>query len=139
MRLDGLIRLHRWRVEERRRELAEAERREAQLRAQLKALEAELAAERALAEAASVSGGDYAAYAASVRQRQNALSAPLDEVARLRQQAEEALAAAFRELKTYELAEGNRLARARQAAARREQSVLDEVARNMLRRGERGG
>lgn len=146
MRLDSLIRLHRWRVEERRRELAEAERREAELGARLRALEAELEAERAEAASASsgqagapsVTGADYAAYAAGVRQRQQALSAPLAEAARRRQQAGEALAAAFRELKKYELAEANRRARVRAAAARREQGVLDEIAQNTTRRGERG-
>jgi flagellar export protein FliJ len=127
------IRLHKWHTDEARRELADLERLEAGLRADLAGLEAEVAREAALSLAleAQVTIG---AYAAAVVLRREKLGRSIAEVVERVAEARERLRDAFAELKKFELAAEAAAARLRRAAERREQVALDEVALNQFRR-----
>ena len=66
---DSLIKLNRWRVDEKRRSLTELEQLEHDLTLRLDQLDAQFRAEQEAARSAAVVAFDYAAYADTMRQR----------------------------------------------------------------------
>ncbi len=67
--LPTLIRMHRWRLEEKRRKLVELERLRAELAAQAQRLEERLASEQRVAKHSEEGRYAYGAYAASIIKR----------------------------------------------------------------------
>jgi len=133
--LDSLIRLRKWMVDERQRELAALVAREEQLINYGRELDRQLVREGEIARADPMSAGfQFGAYAEDHKRRRERLAVTL---AALRQEIEgarERLAEAFRERKTMEEVQKSRSVRERVEAARVEQSELDEVAQNQHRR-----
>lgn len=134
--LEGLIRLHRWKLDEKRQVLAELERLAARLRQELSDLETEVADEQKIAAASSEAMATYGNYAAAVIARRAKLNQSLSEIEERMRAALEDVTAAFRELKKYELVKARRDKTAEQSEKRQQQAVLDELGLVLYRRQE---
>lgn len=137
-KLKTLIRLNKWTVDERRRELGVLLAREDQLRGQLAALEQELLHEqKTAAEDPTLAGFGYGAYAQRYLHKKAQLLSLLAAVAKEIEAAQERLAEAYRELKTVEEVEKNRAKRELEEANRKEQRMLDEIAETRFQRAKK--
>lgn len=133
--LKNLIRLHEWRLDERRRELAGELKQLDVMRGSLESLKSEILREQNAARLSEelLVGAAYAPYAqVAMTRRQN-----LEHSIRLKEQhVEEArarLAEAFKDLKTYEISQANREKKEAIELARRDQNTLDEIGLNAYR------
>lgn len=134
-KIKTLIRLNKWTVDERRRELGVLLAREDQLRAGLAGLEDELLHEQKIAaEDPTLAGFGYGGYAQHYLHRKAQFLSLLAAVAREIEAAQERLAEAYRELKTVEEVEKNRAKRELEEANRKEQKMLDEIAQTRFQR-----
>ena len=131
--LSTLIRLHNHQLDDKRRALAEAERRLANAKAQRTALDEELVAEKR--HAAEGGGGyTYGAYLQAAKRRREAIDAGIVVLEKAAGEARDAVAEAFAELKKYEITKANRERREQEEANRIEQNLLDEMGLSMHRR-----
>lgn len=133
-RYASLIRLHRWKVDERRRVLADLEELGAEMRGRLERLDSDIEHEQDIARRTAEAARHYPAFAAAMAQRRETLKRSVDNVDQQIVQARETLTEAYRELKKYEIAEDGRRRQLRHEADRREQGTLDEIALGMFRR-----
>lgn len=131
--LAGLIRLHRWKLDERRKKLADMETLAVELRAQLVRLDETLKAEAELSATSLDAARSFSAYMAAETERRSRLTATIAELERELAAARDEVAQAFRELKTYEITLENRRNQKASRERRRQQAVLDEVGRNIFR------
>ena len=133
--LGSLIRLKKWRVDEKRRALAERLRIEEALERGSRTLEAELVNEQRIAtqspDEAALLFGLYV-QGVQIRRRELAASIAKSEVQSAK--AREAVQAAHRDLKTFETAEASRQRRDAEELARKEQMDLDEIGLQAHRR-----
>jgi flagellar FliJ protein len=136
--LDSLIRLHRWQLDERRRDLATLEDLAAKLVEERARLDAEDVREQAVAAASPEAAFGYAAYAGGLIDRRRKLERSRVETAERIVEAREALAQAFQEVKRYEIAAATRLRQLQQQEARRQQQVLDDLGTEGFRRKSAG-
>ena len=136
-RLDGLIRLQRWKVDEKRRALADLQALHAELTAKAEALEAEVVAEQQSAVANGTAFA-YRAYAEQVIQRRETLAESIADVLQAMMKAQGELSDAYQEAKRYEMAQDRAQQRLMAEAARREQIDLDEIGLNIYRRNRVG-
>jgi flagellar FliJ protein len=134
--LEGLVRLHRWKLDEKRQILAELERLAARLRQELIDLETEVVDEQKIAAASTEAMATYGHYAAAVIARRAKLNQSLSEIEERMRAALEEVTAAFRELKKYELVKARREKNAEQQEKRQQQAVLDELGLVLYRRQE---
>ena len=125
--LPNLIRLYRWRLDEKRRNLAELERLAAELREQGRRIEEEVRSEQEVAGASPEAGFAYGAYATAVIARRAKLAASLAEVRIKIAAAAADVTESFQELKRLEIAQSHREQAAKQRAAKAEQMALDEL------------
>ena len=132
--LGALIRLTKWTLDEKRRVLSEIEQLERNLRHQLEKLAANLAHERAVAEASPDAGYKYAEYTVVVAQRREKILQSIASVTQKLNAAGEDVAVAFEELKRYELTQEQRDKERRLELAAKEQAELDEIGLNARRR-----
>lgn len=132
--LDSLIRLHRWQLDEHRRDLATLEDLAAKLGEERRKLEAEDAHEREVAASSPEAGFAYAAYVRRLIERRHKIEQSQAEVAHRIAQAREALAEAFRDVKRYEVAAANRARQQEQQEARRENKIMDDLGIEGFRR-----
>jgi len=132
--LDSLIRVNRWKLDERRRQLGELERLFERLGSEAIRLETELTSEQHAAGASPEAGYAYAGYARELIVRRQKLAASISEVEGQLIIAREALAESFGEVKRYEIAAANRQKRERLAVERRQRIAQDEVAAQIHRR-----
>lgn len=132
--LDSLIRLHRWKLDERRRQLAELETFAESLRQDRQRLDEEHAREQQVAAQSLEGQFAYPGYLSYARERQNTLERSLAETNEQIARSREALADAFQELKRHEIAAASREYQQRQQRARRERIELDAVAIENYRR-----
>ncbi len=133
--IKSLIRLHDWNVDEKRRKLGELLHLQADLEAQIKALEEEHEQEkRTAAEDPTGAGVTYANYALRVKQRSDNLKDSIEQMEIVITYARDELSEAFQELKKFETVEKNRQRRYELEKNRREQLLLDEIALTQHRR-----
>jgi flagellar protein FliJ len=132
--LDSLIRLHRWQVDERRRQVAELDALGEKLRQELARLAEERTNEQTAAGASFLARHVYPGYLRRAMERQKTLEQSLAETETQTLAAREALAEAFQELKRYEVAQANRERLRITAAARRERLETDAIAIQTFRR-----
>src|SRR4051812_44625637 len=97
--LDALIRLHRWRLDEKRRELVELERLEDKLLEMVRRIDQEVAAEQAFAAQGNVQGFAFGGFAAGIMERRKRLEASMAEIRQQMDAKTEEVAEVFRELK----------------------------------------
>lgn len=136
--LDSLIRVNRWKLDERRRQLGELERLSERLNGEAVRLEQELTSEQKVAGASLEAGYAYAGYARDLIERREKLAASLNEVEGQIVAAREVLAESFREVKRFEIAAANRAKRDRLVGERRQRIAQDEVAMQVYRRRNTG-
>ncbi|MFN4281199.1 MAG: flagellar export protein FliJ [Alphaproteobacteria bacterium] len=132
--LEGLIRLNKWKLDEKRQALAELERLAQRLRDQLVALERELAAEQKIAGESVEAGMAYAYYADGVMMRRETINRSLAEVEGQIRLALDEVAEAFRDLKKFDIVKARRDREAAEKAKRLQQSLLDEMGLQLHRR-----
>jgi flagellar protein FliJ len=127
--LAALIRLHSWRLDEKRRELADLQRLEDQLLADAQRLEDEMAAEQEFAaKNTDTAAFTYGGFAIGVIERRKRIAASIGEIRRRIDDKRAEVAEAFQELKRYEITQAERQKRARAEAERRTQAELDEIS-----------
>lgn len=137
--LTTLIRLHTHQLDDKRRALAEAERRLGNAKAQRAALDEELVAEKSHAAEGGEGAYTYGAYLQAAKRRREAMDAGIAVLEKAAGEAREAVAEAFAELKKYEITKASRERRAQEEASRTEQNLLDEMGLAMHRRNSGGG
>ena len=138
--LANLIRLHKYRVDEKRRVLGELYGQLGDLEQKLKDLETQLVEEQRVAnqspENVMFAYGRFHQRAMLIRDEIiEAIAAKEKEVEAARDDVNEA----FRELKVYEQAEKNRIKREEEERTRRENIEMDEIAMNLFRQKHDGG
>ncbi len=131
---ESLIRLHKFQVDEKRRKVAELELMLGEFRQRERDLEAQVEAEQRKAGISDVAHFAYPMFAKSVLRRRENILESIAGIERQLDTAKEELADAFRELKKYELLDGNRKRKIRKEAMRAEQVSLDEIALTIHRR-----
>jgi flagellar protein FliJ len=136
--LESLIRLHRWQLDERRRELATLEGLAQKLAEERLRLNAEDAREQKAALASPEAARGYAGYAKGLIDRRRKLAQSTAEVAQQIAQARDALSEAFQEVKRFEIAEANRLRLEEQREQKRQQRALDDLGVEGFRRRNAG-
>lgn len=136
--LDNLIRLHRWQLDERRRNLVELERLAQRLGQEIRDLEEEIRSEQQVAAASTDAAMTYGDYARAAVGRRERLESSLAELASQRVVAKEEVAEAYRELKKYELVKVRNQRLADKRRQRHEQLALDEAGLNQYRRRDDG-
>jgi len=132
--LDSLIRINKYTLDERRRELAELENRGERLRCDSLDLDNEVVREQQSAAGSSEFARAYAGYARRVIDLRAKLTAALADVETQITAAREAVSDSFREIKRFEITAANRAARERVAEDRKQLIVQDEVAAQIHRR-----
>ncbi|MGO8915130.1 MAG: hypothetical protein ACLQJR_04415 [Stellaceae bacterium] len=132
--LESLIRLHRWQLDERRRDLATLEDLAAKLSGERLKLEAEDERERAVVAASPEAAFTYASYARGLIERRHKLEQSQEEVAEQIARAREALAEAFQEVKRYEVAAANRAKQQEQRELKRQRQTMDDLGIEGFRR-----
>jgi hypothetical protein len=134
--LDQLIRLHRWRLEDERRKMADLQRLADKLVDQIAGLDEEVMREAAATKAAGTPelAKAFAAYADLTRLRRNKLERSRQDVETRIEQARELVLEIFRELEKYEQAHRNRQAKRQAEIRRRERIAEDDVGIDRHRR-----
>ena len=126
--LRPLIRYHKWRLDEKQRALAELRSREDQILANAASLEEEIKAEQRTVGANQEVAFGYGNFARAAIARRDHLTRMLTEIRASITIAADELAEAFREVKTYELAQEERNKREAEERRRKENIDLDETA-----------
>lgn len=139
--LAELVRISRWRLDEKRQKLMDLERLADRLRGDLEKLDTGIAAEQKVAESDYEARHSYAAFLKAELERRERLRRSIADVERELEGAREEVAEAFRELKKYELAKANQDAREHERQARMERRDMDEIGTQLHRRrnSERNG
>ena len=132
--LRGLIRLHRWHLDEKQRALAELHTAEDRLRADAARLEEEIKAEQQTARTDFEVSFGYARFSRAALARRARIAQSIAEVQTRIVAATEALAEAFQEVKRYELAQEERERLDKEKLRHKENEMLDETAAIGFRR-----
>jgi flagellar protein FliJ len=132
--LSTLIRMHRYRLDEKRRALTDLENLRADLVRQQDKLGAELVREQEVAKTAECGAFAYAGFARGYIERREKLLASLAEIGTRIEAAQDDVNVAFQDLKRHEIALAARQKRQREEAERRAQIELDEISLDMHRR-----
>lgn len=135
--LESLVRLHRWQLDERRRQLGDLDVLAAKLRQEEQRLAEEQKTEQATAAASLEAASAYGGYARRLIDRRAKIEESIVSVEQQIVGAREALAEAFQEMKRYEIAAANRAAQRRRKLDQLESHVLDEIGIDVFRRGMR--
>lgn len=131
--LRTLIRLRQHTLDEARRELTGLQLAVDAIQRARESLDRELADESATARDDIEASYRYGDYLVTVRERRHAFDQQENELSQRVALAEATVREAFRDLKQFEIADAQRLDRARAEATRREQATLDEVALSTFR------
>ena len=126
--LHTLIRLHKWRLDEKRRALAELQALADKLAQDTARLEREILAEQEIARTSPEASFGYGNFAKQAIERRRRLAESVAQVEHQIAEATEEMAEAFQELKRYELAQEGRDRRDEAKRKTRENAALDEVA-----------
>jgi flagellar export protein FliJ len=137
--IDGLIRLHRWKLDEKRLKLSELERLAGNLREQIRKLGESVSQERVVAAGSNEANFGFGAFAAEAVERRKRLEQSLADAEEEMHAAGEEVAEAFRELKKFDVVKSREVRLTEERARRREQTVLDEVGLTVFRRNKKEG
>jgi flagellar export protein FliJ len=132
--IESLVRLHRWQLDEQRRQLADLDLLAQKLRQEKERLVEEEASEQQTAAASLEAAAAYGGYARRLIERRQKIDQSIAAVDQQIAAGREALAEAYRETKRYEIALANRTAQRRKRAERRQQRTLDDIAGDAHRR-----
>lgn len=132
--LASLVRLHRLRLDERRKILSELEgQRDGLVRRQV-GLEKEFVSEKQAAQASLDASTTFQAYLAAFENRRDRLAVDLVEAGKRIEAAHDAVTESFRDMKKYETVMANRKERARKEMERRQVIEQDEIGLQVFRR-----
>ena len=137
--MTGLIRLHKWQLDEKRRNMGELEKMRSELLHHLQHLQDELAAEKKMAASSPIVSINYVGYAQQVMVRRENIKNSISEVDASIENMKDQVAEAFKELKKYQVVEQREQDRLLADRNLRQQSELDELAINMHRRSQKVG
>jgi len=137
--MTGLIRLHKWQLDEKRRNMGELEKMRSELLHHLQHLQDELAAEKKMAASSPIVSINYVGYAQQVMVRRENIKNSISEVDASIENMKDQVAEAFKELKKYQVVEQREQDRLLADRNLRQQSELDELAINMHRRRQKVG
>ena len=137
--LHTLIRLSRWKLDEKRRALAELQALADRLAGEAGRLESEVQAEQQVARESVEAGYGYANFARHAIERRRRLAQSIAEVSRQIEAATEEMGEAFQELKRFELTQEGRDRREQARLRQRESAALDEMALTGFRRRRQTG
>ncbi len=129
-----LVRLHRWKLNEKRQKLAELEDLAAKMRLEVDRLDKKMDAESQAARDSAEIAVVYPAYVSAMLDRRKRLDHSIAEVEQSVAQARQDVTDAFHELKRYELALRNREQREQAKIQRREQAQTDAQGAAVHRR-----
>lgn len=132
--LAQLIRLHRWKLNEKRMKVAELECLRENFQTKLRELESEVTSEQQAAAAHPEEAFTYGGYATAVIDRREKLNASLKGLEGAMATALEEVSEAFREFKKYDLIRTRNERLARKLEDRRQQADMDEAGLNLYRR-----
>lgn len=132
--LDGMIRLQKWQLDEKRRQMSDLENMKEELLQKKKKLGDDLIQEQQNLSNATVVNINYASYAVTVIARQETLDKSIEEIDVSIEEMKDQLTEAFIELKKFETVDLRNKERERAKRARREQIELDEISSTMHRR-----
>ena len=127
-RRDSLLRLKRFRVDELKRRVATLDEMRADLEKKLGDLDDTVVRERQRASDSEIGRLAFPSFLQSIDVRRKNIQNTQKDLERERALQQDDLAAAFQDLKTFELAEEERVRRASEAEAKAGQSRLDEMA-----------
>ncbi len=137
--MTGMIRLHKWQLDEKRRNLVELEKMRDDLKQNLTDLQNELIAEQKKVASSPVVSITYAGYAQNVMARRVNIVNSILEIDASIEEVKDQVAEAFKELKKFEVVEQREREREMTERGRRQQIELDELAINMHRRRQKTG
>lgn len=132
--LDSVIRVHEWKLDEKRKKVSELERLAQRLHGQLADLDRELKTEQKIAGADQEVAGIYGNFAAGVIRRREKIIRSLAEIEQALSQALDEVAAAFREFKKFDIIRQRNRERSAFLEKRRQQGELDEAGLGVFRR-----
>jgi flagellar export protein FliJ len=127
-RRNSLLRLKRFRVDELKRSLATLDEMKRELERKLTDLDDSVARERSRANDSDIGRLAFPSFLQSIEVRRGNIRNTIKDLDRERAAQQDDLAAAFQDLKSFELAEEERLRRAAEAEAQAQQSRADEIA-----------
>jgi flagellar FliJ protein len=127
-RRGSLLRLKRFRVDELKRRLGTLDEMKADLEKKLKDLEDSVVRERQRASDSDIGRLAFPSFLQSIEVRRKNIRTTMTELERERVAQQDDLAAAFQDLKTFEVAEEERMRRAAEAEAHANQARMDEIA-----------
>ncbi|MSO76026.1 MAG: hypothetical protein EXQ87_03815 [Alphaproteobacteria bacterium] len=133
-RLQTLIRLHKQRVDEARRHVSELELFADNLTRRMAALAAEVVVEQGRADESFIARSALPSYLGVVAERRRHMASSRATVMARVDEGRDQVAAAYREMKKYEVALAARQQRAAELAGQRERTRLDEVAMDGFRK-----
>jgi flagellar FliJ protein len=138
-RRGSLLRLKRFRVDELKRRIATLDEMKSDLDKKLTDLEDSVVRERQRASDSDIGRLAFPSFQQSIEVRRKNIRTTMSDLERERAAQQDDLAAAFQDLKSFELAEEERLRRASEAEARAQQSRMDEIAmvRHLRKHGAR--
>ena len=136
--LHNLVRVHRWQLDEKRRQFAQLEKLRADLGRQEAKLAEEMAAEQAAADKAGAAATTYPAYVQEARARRKRVADSIAEVERQMLTAQQDIAEAYAEVKKYETALAHMEKRDQSRRERTQRIAQDELAMDMHRRKKTG-
>jgi hypothetical protein len=132
--LAGLIRLHRWRLDEKRRALGALESLADEFRKQIAALDAQLRREGEIAQRSPDAARAYPSFLEAARNRRARLDKSLDDMVRRVAEAHGEVTRAYQELKRFEIAHDGEARTAAEAVRRHERITQDEIGLELYRR-----
>lgn len=132
-----LIKLSKRTLDELRRKLGVLENEKSRLQEAIKKLQEELENEIALATRQPEMSGFFGGFAKRIQKRQQDIAAEIRKIDGLMVKLRDDIAAAFGELKKYEIARDNAKARATAEANRKETIMLDDIAAQQHRQKEK--
>ncbi len=127
-RRGSLLRLKRFRVDELKRRLATLDEMKSDLERKLQDLEDSVVREKQRAADSDIGRLAFPSFLQSIEVRRKNIRTTMSELERERSAQQDDLSAAFQDLKSFELAEEERVRRATEAEGRAQQSRLDELA-----------
>src|SRR5215467_12054218 len=127
-RRDTTLRLKKFGVDELKRRLATLDEMKADLERKLTDLEDSVVRERARANDSDIGRLAFPSFLQSIEVRRKNIRATMQDLDKERVAVQDDLAAAFQDLKSFELAEEERLRRSAEAQSKAQQSRLDEMA-----------
>lgn len=134
--IDSMVRVHGWALDEKRRKLRDLQDFMDRLEADLREVDRNIEAEREAAETCDARiAFTYPAFVSAALDRRRKLVETIANLDREVERARDEVAAAFNELKKYELARDNQLRREAAERDRRDRLAQDELGLSMYRRG----